>query len=130
MATFKNWLHRWYKLPLNELNKAKELNMVTDIAKNNGYSRQQIIKIDNTIKQNKHKNNDKKRKWVSFTLSGNYIRTITKLFKNTNIKTAFKSNNTIGNLLKERTTTNKYEQTGMCGMQTSMHWTNRKNTQN
>jgi hypothetical protein len=72
------------------------------------------MKIDNTIKQSKHKNNsDAKQKWVSFTFSGNYVRTITKLFKNTNIKIAFKTNNTIGNILKERTTTNKYEQTGI-----------------
>jgi hypothetical protein len=102
MATFKNWLHRLHKLPLSELNKEKELNTTINIAKNNGYNRQQIIKIDNTIKQSKHKNNsDPKQKWVSFTFSGNYVRTITKLFKNTNINIAFKTNNTIGNVLKK-----------------------------
>jgi hypothetical protein len=54
-----------------------------------------------------------KQKWVSFTFSGNYVRTITKLLKNTNIKIAFKTNNTIGNILNARITTNKYEQTGI-----------------
>jgi hypothetical protein len=54
-----------------------------------------------------------KQKWVSFTFSGNYVWTITKLLKNTNIKISFKTNNTIGNILKERITTNKYEQTGI-----------------
>jgi hypothetical protein len=52
-----------------------------------------------------------KQKWVSFTFSGNYVRTITKLLKNTNIKIAFKTSNTIGNILKERIIANKYEKT-------------------
>jgi hypothetical protein len=54
-----------------------------------------------------------KQKWVSFTFSGNYVRIITTLLKNTNIKIAFKTSNTIGNILKERIITNKYEQTGI-----------------
>jgi hypothetical protein len=39
--------------------------------------------------------------------------TITKLFKNTNIKTAFRTTNTIRHILKEIHTTNIYEQTGI-----------------
>jgi hypothetical protein len=54
-----------------------------------------------------------KQKWVSLMFSGSYIWTITKLLKYTNIKIAFKTNNTIGNILKERITTNKFEQTGI-----------------
>jgi hypothetical protein len=55
----------------------------------------------------------KKQKWISFTFTGNYVRTITKLLKNTNIKVAFKTNKTIGNILKDRTTNNTYEQAGI-----------------
>jgi hypothetical protein len=36
MATYKNWLHRLHKLPLNEANKAKERNTIINIAENNG----------------------------------------------------------------------------------------------
>jgi chromosome condensin MukBEF complex kleisin-like MukF subunit len=61
------------------------------------------MRIDNLIK----------RKWVSVMFSGNYVRTITTLLKNTNIKIAFRTNNTIDNILDERITTNKYEQTGI-----------------
>jgi hypothetical protein len=114
MATFTNWLYRLHKVPLSELNKEKGLNTIINIAKNNRYNRQQIMKIDNTIKQSKHKNNSEpKQKWVSFTFSGNYVRTITKLLKNKNIKIGFKTNNRIGNILKERIITNKYEKTGI-----------------
>jgi hypothetical protein len=41
---------------------------------------------------------------VTFTYSGNYIHTITKLFKNTDINIAFKTTHTIG-------PTNKYDHT-------------------
>jgi hypothetical protein len=72
--------HRLHKLPLNEANKAKEPNTIINIAENNGYNRQQILKIDNVIKPKKYQNNSEmKQKWVSFTFSGNYVRTITKL---------------------------------------------------
>jgi hypothetical protein len=97
----QNWLHRLHKLPLNGINKAKELNTIINIAENNGYNRQQILRIYHSIERKNHQNNDDvKQKWVSFMFTGNYIRTITKLFKNTNIKIAFKTNNTIGNILR------------------------------
>jgi hypothetical protein len=114
MATNKNWLHRLHKLPLNGINKAKELNTFINIVENNGYNRQQILRIYHSIEQQNHKNNDDvQQKWVPFTFTGNYIRTITKLLKNTNIKIAFKTNNTIGNILKDRITNSTYEQTGI-----------------
>jgi hypothetical protein len=47
-----------------------------------------------------------------FHVLRNLCPTITKLLENTNIKIAFKTNNTIGKVLNERITTNKYEQTG------------------
>jgi hypothetical protein len=114
LSTYKNWLHRLHKLPLNGINKAKELNTIINIAENNGYNRQQILRIYHSIERKNHKNNDDvQQKWVSFTSTGNYIRTITKLLKNTNIKIAFKTNNTIGNILKDRIINSTYEQTGI-----------------
>jgi hypothetical protein len=113
MVTNKNWLHRLHKLPLNGINKAKELNTIINIAENNG-NRQQILRIYHSIERKNHSNNDNvQQKWVPFTFAGNYIRTITKIFKNTNIKIAFKINNTIGNILKDRITNSTYEQTGI-----------------
>jgi hypothetical protein len=42
-----------------------------------------------------------------------YIRTVTKLFKHTKVQIAFKTGNTIGNLLKETRNINKFEKAGI-----------------
>jgi hypothetical protein len=77
MAIFKNCLHRLHKLPLNNANKTKEFNTILNIAENNGYNRQQIARLENSVKQQKNQdNNEEKQKWITFTYSGNYIRTI------------------------------------------------------
>jgi hypothetical protein len=39
-------------------------------------------------------------KWAVFTYNGKQNRFVTKLFKNTNIRIAFKTQNTIGKLLR------------------------------
>jgi hypothetical protein len=39
-------------------------------------------------------------KWAVFTYNGKQTRFVTKLFKNTNIRIAFKTQNTIGKLLR------------------------------
>jgi hypothetical protein len=63
-----------HKLPLNEVNKAKELNTIINIAENNGYNRQQILRMDNLVKWKRHHINSKvKQKWVSLMFSGSYI---------------------------------------------------------
>jgi hypothetical protein len=43
-----------------------------------------------------------KLKWATFTYYGSDMRTVTKVFKNTDIKIAFKTTNTIKNHLKPR----------------------------
>jgi hypothetical protein len=91
----------------------KELNTTINIALNNGYRKEDIIHIHNKPeqRQNKPENNAKKeQKWVTFTYTGNYIRKITKLFKDTNLKIAFKTTSTTGKLLNEKQETNSYEQ--------------------
>jgi hypothetical protein len=59
---------------------------------------------------------EKNKKWVSYTYNGNYIRKITKLFKNTNINIAFKTSHTVGKLLKEKREINPYELSGIYKM--------------
>jgi AICAR transformylase/IMP cyclohydrolase PurH len=114
-VAYKNWIHRRYALPLNKNNKKKELNNVINIAINNGYRKEDIMYIHNKLKlQSKLENNaEKEQKWVSFTYTGNYIRKITKLFKHTNLKIAFKATSTIEKLLKEKQGTNSHEQSGI-----------------
>jgi hypothetical protein len=50
------------------------------------------------------------QKWATFTYMGNYIRKITKFFKNTNLKVAFKTTTTVGKLLSDTCKMNTYEQ--------------------
>jgi len=47
-----------------------------------------------------HTNMNKNKKWVTFTFISPHIRKITNLFRNTNIKIAFRCHNTIGSLIK------------------------------
>jgi hypothetical protein len=87
-----------------------------NIADSNGYNKQLIIRLDNAIRLNKHHKTDESKdnkKWVTFTYTGNYIRTITKLFKHTKVQIAFKIGNTIDNLLKETRNINTFEQAGI-----------------
>jgi hypothetical protein len=59
-------------------------------------------------------NNQDGKKWATFTYTGNETKFTTKLFKNTNLKIAYKTVNTIGKLLsKVRITTNKFDNTGI-----------------
>jgi hypothetical protein len=115
MATFKNWLHRMYRLPLSKENREKELNTIIGIVENNGYNGQQIIKLDNTVKAKKPLNKDSKegKKWVTFTYTGNYIHSITKLFKHKEVKIAYKTGNTVSDILKDTYITSKFDQAGI-----------------
>jgi hypothetical protein len=53
------------------------------------------------------------QKWVSSTYTGHYIRKVTKFFKDTNIRIAYRTTSTIGKLLNEKQKMNPYEQSGI-----------------
>jgi hypothetical protein len=55
MAMFKNWMHRLNKLPLSKTNRVKELHTIINIAENDRYNKQQIIKLYNLEEQKKKK---------------------------------------------------------------------------
>jgi hypothetical protein len=65
----------------------------------------------NKLKQQNNLENktEIEQKWVTFTYTGNYIRKITKLFKDTNLKIAFKTTSTLGKLLNEKQEIDSYE---------------------
>ena len=97
-----------YKLT-NE-GKIKEEGIINRILVNNEYPPHVC---DHNKKQ--HNNNiPRKDKWTTFTYFGPNIRSISKLFRNINIKIAFKTNNTIKKILKTKEeTTDKYS---LCGV--------------
>jgi hypothetical protein len=79
--------------------------------------------ILNTKKKKKHKNltqeqKIEKQKWATFTYSGPETRTITNLFRHTNLKIAYKTTNTIKHHLKLRNETQDiYCQSGVYQLQ-------------
>jgi hypothetical protein len=113
LAAYKHRIHRLLMLPLNESSKRKELITVINIALNNGYKKNDILNLYNRLKYQKNNqgNNTKtEQKWVTFIYTGNCIRKITKLFKDTNLKVAFKTITAVGKLLSDTRTVNAYEQ--------------------
>ena len=95
--------------------KNKELNTITNIALNNEYNKEYITQTYYKIQQQKTNNPIEKteQKCVSYTYNGSYTRKITKLFKNTNIRIAFKVNQTLGRILNHKQNMNPYEQSGI-----------------
>ena len=112
-----------YKILLNKQETDKERNIIYQIAYENGYNKNTVNKIENKIKYKikteqlrinqteQHINNNNNKKWATFTYINNKMTKLTKLFKNTDIKIAYKTNkNKLQNLNsshnKDNTTTN------------------------
>ncbi|XP_023722175.1 uncharacterized protein LOC111872459 [Cryptotermes secundus] len=115
LAAYKNWLHRLSVLPLDNAAKSQELNTIINIAKNNGYSKDLIMRMYHKCRQPNILTpiGSSEQKWVSYTYNGCYTRKITKLFKITNVRIAFKVNHTLGKLLNTKQNINSYEQSGV-----------------
>jgi hypothetical protein len=70
--------------------------------------KQAANKITNTVQQ------QQKQKWATFTYIGSQTRVITKLFKNSNIRIAYRTNNTIRNYLQNKDhNPDKYSHSGI-----------------
>jgi regulator of PEP synthase PpsR (kinase-PPPase family) len=67
------------------------------------------ISLSQPQKQNiREEPKHQKTKWATFTYCGKEVRQMTKLFKNTQIRVAFCTKNTISNILKHNTQADKY----------------------
>jgi uncharacterized protein YgiM (DUF1202 family) len=83
--------------------------MVQQILANNNYQASTLDKFNKRKKQiQKH---DTQRKWAKFTYVGKETRFITKLFKNTDVKVTFVTDNTIERRLamKQKPNQTKYD---------------------
>jgi len=74
---------------------------------NNKYGTSVLNKVTGTKGKQKQKQDDHSLKWAKFTYIGKETMFITKLFKNTDVKTTFITNNNIGKLLSVQYTTSK-----------------------
>ena len=103
-AAINYMINRMNSFYLNHANKETEQHIIEQIVDANGYSTTVVQQINNR-KKVKRSTTDKKNRWATFTYYGKETRTITKLFKKTELKIAYKANNTIGQHL--RISTNK-----------------------
>ena len=97
---------------LTPQNRRKDSSEIQQILVNNKYDASTASRLNNTKKQEQ---DIQKVKWAKFTYVGNETRLITKLFKHTNLKIAFTTDNTIERILstKHEPVQNKYDKCGI-----------------
>jgi hypothetical protein len=92
----------------------EEKNIIQQILVHNGY-RTTTLEDTSRGKKPKQEKNKNKTRWAKFTYTGNETRAITKAFKDTNLRIAYSTNNTIGKLLtaRQQQPKCKYEKCGI-----------------
>jgi hypothetical protein len=116
LTAYRNWIHRLLKLPLDESARNKKFNTITNIAVNNGYNKEDITQLYNKLKHNvnfPNNKNNKEYRWITYTYTGEHVRKITKIFKNTNIEIAYKTLYTVRKLTQGKHNINTYEHSGI-----------------
>jgi hypothetical protein len=109
-------LDRVNNLPLSA-EKSKELDVITVLAENNGYSAKFVLNVyekHNKKTEEKHRKN--KKIWAKFTYFDNDIRILTKIFQNSPIRIAYNTNNTIKNNRIVRDQKDKCNRCGTYGL--------------
>jgi hypothetical protein len=101
MSSINYLLNRVNTYPISNEAKKKELNIIKNTLHNNKY---------NTDPQHQ------KPEWATFTYSGKETRKITKLFKDTKIKIAFRTGNTKQYIVRQHLQTDKYSDGGIYQM--------------
>jgi len=106
ISAFLHYINRLTTLPITEKSKQKEWGTILSIAKNNDYPPALIhrlkTKLTNrkrALKQNctqqQQETTTLRNKWVTFTYFSPLVRKISNLFKQTDLKIAFRATNTI-----------------------------------
>lgn len=121
MASFNSFVHRLLNVPLSSENYKKELNIIKQVAVNNGYN---AGMVDDLVKKKAYKkainlvypttNNTLDQKFKSITYTGNITKKISKTLSKNKIKTAFRTNNNLGKLIKNnKSKPNKLTKSGV-----------------
>jgi hypothetical protein len=100
IAAIRYYVNRIDTYNLDQAKRQKEMNTIKQIVENNKYETSILNKIRN--KRGKQEK-DNRKKWAKFTYTGKETRFITKLFKNTDVKVAYTTNNSLGRLLAIKT---------------------------
>jgi hypothetical protein len=117
LSGIKYLLNRLHTYPLQR-NLNKQKNTIKNILQKNEYNTNLLdISLSQPQKQNIHEEpKHQKAEWATFTYCGKEVRQITKLFKNTQMRAAFLTKNTISNILKHNTQTDKYNNSAIYQM--------------
>ena len=119
MAAIMYFANRINTYELSNDSKQIEIDTIKQILHNNSYD---VSVLDKMIKENgmrKHIHQQSperpKPKWAKFTYVGNETRIITKLFRHSQVKVAFTTNNNLLNILQHNNTDvrNKYTKSGV-----------------
>ena len=113
MAAIHYLCNRMNIYQLSPEKQQKESINIQQILENNEYN---TTISESTSRREKPKQDKNKTQWAKFTYTGKEMRAITKAFKNTKLRTACSTNNTIGKLLTARHQQPKckYEKCGIC----------------
>jgi ribosomal protein S4 len=97
VASINYLINRVHTYPITNEEKTKELNIMQDTLKSNEYNNKNLnISHSRNHKHNKTSSQQHQTtKWAMFTYYGKQTKEITKLFKETNIKIAFRTQITI-----------------------------------
>ena len=99
VAAFNYYINRMIMLSIMEQSKQQEWKIVFEIARKNGFPTHIIHDLKKKMITKKQKQNitttQRNKKWITFTYHSPLIRRITNLFKQTNLKIAFRATNTI-----------------------------------
>jgi hypothetical protein len=93
-------MNKMLTYPITEEAKGKELNIMQGILHNIEYNKNLSTRQPNQHKNNKNTDRQQKTKLAIFTYSGKETKKIMKLFKEIQIGIAFRTRNTIQNIVK------------------------------
>jgi len=101
-----------YDLPTGEHKREEQI--IHNILENNLFPVPTQRPPNLKLRKQMENNPKEKQKWATFTYTGRETTFITNIFRRTNIKIAFRTNNTTGNkLLHKQQTTDKYTLSGI-----------------
>ena len=97
LAAIWYFLNRINTYDLGHAEKQKETEILKQIVYNNKFHTSILSRIRNS--KTKPDSENQRKRWTKFTYVGKETRRMTKLFKNTNVRIAFTTNNSLGKLL-------------------------------
>ena len=115
LAAIRYLLNRANTYDLNLTNKQAEIDTIKTILQNNKYDASILDHLNRSTPNQKQELDHPKQKWAKFTYIGKATRSVTKLFRDTQVKIAYTTNNNLGRLLRYNTTgtENKYGKSGI-----------------